>query len=1045
MALVTQMIDVPFTGGLREDVDPRVLPPGSLLTADNAVFEQQGGVGRRLGYSVIAASIDPSGTLTTPEVVAAPRGYDLLAVSTAGGAAPIVHSWSPNQNEWEPKDEAPMAIVTRERFAESAGGAYHTQVVVFGNYLGFFWAFEDTSGNKNVYYRVVDATTRAVLVDETLLISGDCMGYRAFACGTTLMCAYQLIGDAVIIAKYNFSADTWSTGIVSAAGATYAISGVDAAAISSTECVVCYIDNAQDAVWKKITVSSLAVATTVTETATATQIAVYADSTTVVMAWCEQVASDVSVRKYNTSGTASFATCALTTTSTVTTSGIYAVTCAKTNSGGCVVAVSGLFDTSVFLCNSSGTNVWVAADGRTIADATIASKMFVHGTRVYGFMAHYSGYTTYNSAVGGANVADGQQTATNVLVCYDYDTSSSTSITPVEMIAVSGVNTAVPQVDVRQGSLSDVALLPSETTRYVCGLDGVANSFAPFVATSWSELATGADLATIDFVGRTQANGRDWSHLFASGCPLPSATGGLSYSFDGMSVSEFGFIGPPTIESITSSAGGSLTATDTHGVAVVYTWVDALGNAHYSPPAVGSYTVGGGHSRLTVTLRNLHLTKRQGTGDGSNRFIRAKVYITEANSSGPYLLAAENTIALSPRNSFSATTSSIILSAVPTASYPVFPFDIPGNPGVLAPEMPPGSRAMCSWKNRLWIASADDVRELWYTRIYTVGEAPAFSSLFRVRLDDAPDEITGIAPLGDKLAIFTRTRVYYLSGDGPNDNGTGSLFASPYLVSADVGCVDPRSVVSTAGGVLFESGNGIKLLSQSLQIEDVGKAVQSQSDYYNLPLASCADAKRQRAYFLRYSTTYTGTMILMYDYGAKAWSRYRVSSDTGARAMAIWNSKHVIAGSLASSSIVWQEDTTVTPGYDLGAAFISTVATPWIKVAGMAGFQRVRRVVVTGHCYEAVTLTVRIYTDYDDDTPDQNGTFAVNSGEPFRCEMHVRDQKCAAMQIKIVDPGSYSLGTANPPGVVINSVSLQVGVKQGVAKPMGTNSVVTKG
>lgn len=1060
MPLQTQVIDVPFTGGLREDVDPLVLPPGSVVTAENCVYEKQGGIQRRVGYSLLTANIEPTGTIASP-ISMGTFGGELLCVAkdTTGSAlnGSRILSYAPGQNKWEDKAEVPNCLITRKTYAAPSTGAFNGQIVVTSSYTMYLYATLTSGGAYAVYYRVVDNTTGTVLVDDTLLpVTPTASTVEAVACGNTpIVVVYNATG--LISAKYTFATNTWTTATTVAAASLGAGAAQHAqiAAIDSSSYVISYDANTNHVTLAKCSVSTLAVTASVSEVIFTPgpggdYTAVSCDGSNICMLWFDVLAGAnyVRVRKYNTSLTPAWATCNLSNNMTTFTTGPNSLDVCEDVNG--IIAVLGFDDcTRVFRCSTAGvgTNYW-GTDGRQLWHTFPTSKLFVHEDRIYGLVNTYSGFATYDSGASTV-VSDGtkgQQSFTGALVCYDWDTSATVNGTwAAKLCAVTGVGQGLPSfLNIPR---SRVVNANGETTKYLTAHGQIGNlpltDRDGFVTSS-----TGLAVCELQFQDKTNSAAKDWSHMFAQcGTNALAGCGGYTYFYDGVSVCEAGFIHTPVVTTDASASRTAyLTAGETHGTAFIYRWSDARGNWHESAPAIGNRTVGVGHNSISHTVRNIGLTSRQGAADGANRIVTIQPYMTDGNSSGPY-----KTSELMFNNGFpkensltSETTPSIIFYIEGDDANQVsvsLPYDIPGNPGVLAPELPPGSRAICSWKNRLWIASADDVRELWYTRTYTYGEAPAFSSLLRVRVDDAPDEITGIAPLGDKLAIFTKTRIYYLTGDGYNDNGTGSNFAGPYLISPDVGCFNPMSVVSTAVGVFFESGNGIKLLNQSLQIEDIGAAVQDKTDYYNLPLSSCADPKKQRVYFLRYSDADGENAYLVYDYKQRVWTRFMISDSTGGLCCTVWNGNNIYAGNLDSDYNFIVEDS-AAQNDDTGV-FEGVVETPWIKVGALAGYQRVRRVVVTGHISGTVNLKVSLFTDYNSIvTADQTRNFATGTtdGEPIRLEMHVTNQKCAAIKVRIED-----ITGAGGSTWTLNGVSLEVGVKRGVAKPMGTNSFVDKG
>ena len=138
---------------------------------------------------------------------------------------------------------------------------------------------------------------------------------------------------------------------------------------------------------------------------------------------------------------------------------------------------------------------------------------------------------------------------------------------------------------------------------------------------------------------------------------------------------------------------------------------------------------------------------------------------------------------------------------------------------------PPCFLHVCVHKSRVW-GIAEDGRTLWFSKAFTQGEAVSFSDDFTIYLEDSNGQAIGLASMDDKLVIFTKGRVYYLYGEGPNDAGALSDYPSPIRIVSPVGCIESRSLVVTPAGVFFQSLIGIHLLTRGLEVQFVGQAVQ---------------------------------------------------------------------------------------------------------------------------------------------------------------------------------------------------------------------------
>src|SRR5690606_20105306 len=80
------------------------------------------------------------------------------------------------------------------------------------------------------------------------------------------------------------------------------------------------------------------------------------------------------------------------------------------------------------------------------------------------------------------------------------------------------------------------------------------------------------------------------------------------------------------------------------------------------------------------------------------------------------------------------------------------------------------------------------------------------------------------------------------------------------------------------------------------------------------------------------------------------------------------------------------------------------VRTPWIKVAGLTGLQRIYECAILGEYKSPHTLNVNIYQDYRE-TPTQTVTVPVTgaAGDPLLVRFGLQRQKCSSISFEIWD------------------------------------------
>jgi hypothetical protein len=80
--------------------------------------------------------------------------------------------------------------------------------------------------------------------------------------------------------------------------------------------------------------------------------------------------------------------------------------------------------------------------------------------------------------------------------------------------------------------------------------------------------------------------------------------------------------------------------------------------------------------------------------------------------------------------------------------------------------------------------------------------------------------------MDERLIVFKRDRILYVTGDGPADNGTQQDLQPPQRIQSDVGCLNWRSVISAPTGIWFQSDNGLYLLTRKYEVQPAGKFVE---------------------------------------------------------------------------------------------------------------------------------------------------------------------------------------------------------------------------
>lgn len=373
---------------------------------------------------------------------------------------------------------------------------------------------------------------------------------------------------------------------------------------------------------------------------------------------------------------------------------------------------------------------------------------------------------------------------------------------------------------------------------------------------------TGIRTFTLVFVNRnshqTTQLGRG---LYMAGtCPM---------HYDGAVWSELGLhVGPERIIA-TPGGGGAMTASTIYEYRWWYESTDAQGEVHQGPTSAGTLvTMGVGQTKVGFTLPTLRLTRK-----------------TNARICGARSLAAKTgkTAQLFRVTSLDLSTDGDVNGAVindPTTNTVTFvdamsdddlenQEEIYTDGGILSNDPVAIGAVVVRGKRRLFAPDLIDPTIARFSQ--EIGDG--FGVEWPPDLEIAPDpfggDITAIAFDGDRVVLFKAEAIYAFNGDGPGANGDSSTsaFTQPQLITTDVGCTDPESIVVTPVGLMFNSAKGIHRIDPSGTVVKVGADV----DGFNGQTIRTATMlpDRTQVVFL----TDAG-LTLVYDHYAEQWSTF---------------------------------------------------------------------------------------------------------------------------------------------------------------------------
>lgn len=515
-------------------------------------------------------------------------------------------------------------------------------------------------------------------------------------------------------------------------------------------------------------------------------------------------------------------------------------------------------------------------------------------------------------------------------------------------------------------------------------------------------------------------------------------TGGYLSIYDGVSVVEHGFhLFPENVAYTPATSGGSM-ADGVYLYQCVWEWIDNNGQTHRSAPSVGTQITvsgGSGSGKVTVAVPALRLTAK--TGNRTNAVL--SVYRTKASQTTAYKVTS-----ISSPTYNDPTTDSI--SFVDTKNDSTIGANeiLYTSGGIVENIAPPACSLIDVYDNRMIVISSEDPLAGWYSKSRYPGEAVSFSDAFVMRADPLGGEISGVKMMDDKIIFAKGSVLFYVAGQGPLDTGAQNNYSEPALITSDVGCANPNSIVLMPRGIMFRSNKGIYLLDRSLQVSYIGADVEGFNGQ-NITSAEMIENTNE----VRFLTD--SGVALVYDYYFNQWG-----TDTNHQGVDAVNWKGVYCY-LRNDGKVYKESS--NHFLDDNIEYRLRIGTAWLKMAGVQGFQRVRRVALLGNYKSSHVLQMGIGYDYDStysdtitfnagDLLDQNyfgqdavyGETSVYGGvsdNVYQFRAHLRRQKCEAIRFLFEDV------TAGTPGesYSLSDLSLEVGVKRGLMKLKSSKSL----
>ena len=506
-------------------------------------------------------------------------------------------------------------------------------------------------------------------------------------------------------------------------------------------------------------------------------------------------------------------------------------------------------------------------------------------------------------------------------------------------------------------------------------------------------------------------------------------TGGVLKNYDGAVVVEDNFfLFPEGLVAGANAASGGSMSNGTYQYIAIYSWFDNRGQLHRSEtsiPLSKTTSAGGTSQTQIITIPTLRLTQK------ANVFV--ELYRTETLGSIFYSV----TSLTSPV--FNDTTLDVIsiTDTLSDASL-ISREQLYTTGGILDNSAAPNASIIANWKNRLVLAGLEDDQQIAYSKIFSPGSPAQFSDALKVNISNQGGPVTALGVLDDKLILFKESLMFALAGNGPNNAGEQSDFTQPELISSDVGCSDPSSVVVVPDGIMFKSSKGIYLLDRGMNVSYIGAEVEE----YNASQVTSATLVPNNNQ-VRFLTD--DNYCLVYDTFFKKWS---VFDNHGGKDAEVLNGSYMYLRS--NENLVYKQDSSYL---DNGQSISLQIDMGWLSFAGIQGFQRVYKLLALGEYFSPHKLIIDVAYNYQNlfiesktvDSSDFINAETYGDGSPYGSDtyyggdsglnayqfrLNMRTQKAQSIRIRIREVQNDVTGR----GLSLSNLNFEVGLKAGTGK-----------
>ncbi len=1018
--------------GVEQGVDPKALPPGALLVAENCAMDKARRLCKRAGTaSLVKASLTGADITAGRRLIS--RGTD-----TALADSEYVHAYSPDLTKWQRIARQPNLRITRRGLVDTTRSAGFADVALYGDLLVTVFLSGFVSGTGSGLHIQVENVHTGAKVLQPLNIGNSAAWPRLLISGTDAIVVFSNSVGEILASKVSLITMTFTAqgSLVAVAGASNLSPCDFAITTPASGDPTMYVAWTLGSGVNRLAYGSFLVSTFAVVTA-ATNIATTSITPTTMSVAATPTEMHIAASLFSSSSVR------LVTVDTAT----LATSVATFASGSAKYASVTVYDaTRLLVCH--------------VGSDAASSTPYKLTTSLYSIAAHTQDVTTIRKTWHAIAMTNpwtiGGRWYTLATVCpKDNSLTTNTPIPNASSVIVeievadsfSGVDDSPgPHMGTAEnltgwfpttvGNLPQVAV--ADTAVYV---PAAYRNREPLnfmsIPVGWNLYKL--ELGTED-VNRCTRLGA--STLQAAGTP---------FWYDGASAMPYGFVHAPMILSVTAAGAGGSQVAGTYSYVAVYEWRDANGVLHRSIPSPprshASPVVAGQTTTVSVATTAISSKELPPFSLGANP-VSIALYRTAVGGTGPhYRLTLEPSFQMLTNTALagSASISDTKADADIGAGSPARPLttqpQLYTELGELADIPPPSFVTVTTHRGRL-VGIGPDLRTLWLSKDSTNDTtiAPGFNEALVLAF---ADDKTALASLDDKLVVFGENDIDVVFGDGPDDRGGDNTWQIAG-VQTDVGCVNPRSPVTCPMGVVFESSRGLELFGRDLNVAWIGESVEDTLAAYPTITSAVLVPEEQEIRFTCTAADGETGIVLAWNYAFKVWftRKYADLADTSAAAIPFVDAALIdgVYTMLTAGGQVYQE--TEAHKLDNGTGFVErdVVLAP-ISPAGNQSWHRVKQVSLLGTSVTNHDLKISVTRDYATSWEQTEtflaGSLATTIGPLEQCRVTLAKQKCQAVQVRIQDltpttPVSYPLG--NGDGPIFEAVALRVGVKSGTPR-----------